>query len=125
MSNSLYITAAEARSGKSAVTLGVMEILLRKIDKVDFFRPIIQGLDDLDNDINLISYHCQVQHYDITELACKISLNAIYKHVTRRDKIIASVGSEFYFMMLDMLAEYLAYLSEGKTTHCCFIAQKK
>jgi phosphate acetyltransferase len=60
MSNSLYITATEARSGKSAVILGVMEMLLRKIDRVGFFRPIINvdpGLNDLDHDIVLISSH--------------------------------------------------------------------
>jgi phosphate acetyltransferase len=57
MSNSLYITATEARSGKSAITLGVMEMLLRKIDRVGFFRPIISDLSDLDADINLISSH--------------------------------------------------------------------
>jgi phosphate acetyltransferase len=58
MSDSLYITATEARSGKSAISLGVMEMLLRKIDKVVFFRPIVNGESDsgnLDHDIHLIS----------------------------------------------------------------------
>jgi len=60
MSNNLYITATEARSGKSAVILGVMEMLLRKIDRVGFFRPIINvdpGLNDPDHDIVLVSSH--------------------------------------------------------------------
>ena len=58
MSNNLYITSTEARSGKSLISLGVMEMLLGKIDRVGFFRPIInmdQGLKNQDNDINLIS----------------------------------------------------------------------
>ena len=55
MSNNLYIVATEARSGKSAIILGVMEMLLRKIDRVGFFRPIISGAHDHDHDINLIS----------------------------------------------------------------------
>jgi phosphate acetyltransferase len=58
MSNSLFITATEARSGKSAISLGVMEMLLRRIERVGFFRPIISvdpGSDGEDNDINLIS----------------------------------------------------------------------
>jgi phosphate acetyltransferase len=58
MSNSLYITSTEARSGKSAICLGTMETLLRKIDKVGFFRPIIKGSPDenaMDHDIELIS----------------------------------------------------------------------
>jgi len=58
MANSLYITATEARSGKSAISLGLMEMLLRKMERVGFFRPIItvdKGLDGKDNDIDLIS----------------------------------------------------------------------
>ncbi|MBU3953861.1 MAG: phosphate acetyltransferase [Proteobacteria bacterium] len=41
MSNGLYITATESGSGKSAIALGVMEMLFRKLDCVGFFRPII------------------------------------------------------------------------------------
>lgn len=58
MSNNLYITSTEARSGKSLISLGVMEMLLGKIDRVGFFRPIVNidpGLKNPDNDINLIS----------------------------------------------------------------------
>jgi len=53
MAEKLYITATEARSGKSAICLGVMEMLLRKIDKVGFFRPIVEKPDD--DDIALIA----------------------------------------------------------------------
>ncbi len=57
MSNCLYITATEAQSGKSAVALGVMEMLHRRIGRVGFFRPIINVTDEEehDNDIELIS----------------------------------------------------------------------
>jgi phosphate acetyltransferase len=41
MSKSLYITATESRSGKSAVALGVMETLFRRIGNVGFFRPLV------------------------------------------------------------------------------------
>ncbi|MBU0734304.1 MAG: phosphate acetyltransferase [Proteobacteria bacterium] len=55
MSDNLYITSTEARSGKSAVALGIMEMLLRKINKVAFFRPIIQDVSEPDDHIHLIS----------------------------------------------------------------------
>ncbi len=58
MSQSLFITATEARSGKSAISLGVMEMLHRKIDKIGFFRPIISVKAECareDNDINLMA----------------------------------------------------------------------
>ena len=60
MSKNLYITATEARSGKSAISLGIMELLLRNIDKVGFFRPFINEASakgGKDPDINLISSH--------------------------------------------------------------------
>ncbi len=53
MANSLYIAATEVRSGKSLVALGLMEMLLRRIEKVGFFRPICSN--NYDHDINLIS----------------------------------------------------------------------
>ena len=58
MAHNLYLTATEARSGKSAISLGVMEMLLRRIERVGFFRPIInadQSRNGIDNDIKLIS----------------------------------------------------------------------
>lgn len=58
MSKNLFITSTEPRSGKSAICLGVMELLLRNVDRVGFFRPLI-NIDphgkEVDNDINLIS----------------------------------------------------------------------
>ena len=62
MANALYIAATEARSGKTAITLGVMELLLRKVHKVGFFRPIMKKND---NDIQLISSYFNLkEHYN-------------------------------------------------------------
>lgn len=59
MANNLYITATESKSGKSAVVLGMMQLLLRNVRKVAFFRPIIsQPLEGKrDHDINLVLTH--------------------------------------------------------------------
>ena len=69
MANNLYITATEARSGKSAICLGVMELLLRNIDRVGFFRPFINvdNGDKKDNDINLISsyYNIEIPYHEM------------------------------------------------------------
>ena len=56
MANNLYIIATEARSGKSAICLGVMQLLLRQFQRVAFFRPIITGSTQgkKDHDINLM-----------------------------------------------------------------------
>jgi phosphate acetyltransferase len=57
MANSLYVTSTEARSGKSAISLGIMEMLLRKIGRVAFFRPLVTAIDNRYGAINLISSH--------------------------------------------------------------------
>jgi phosphate acetyltransferase len=58
MANTLYITATRSRSGKSVISLGVMEMLLRRVERVGFFRPVIKSdprTGDRDNDILLMS----------------------------------------------------------------------
>jgi len=56
MSTNLYITGTESRTGKSAIVLGVMQLLLRDVQRVAFFRPIIStpARAKKDHDINLI-----------------------------------------------------------------------
>jgi phosphate acetyltransferase len=85
MSNNLFITGTEARSGKSAISLSVMEMLFRKCDRVGFFRPIIQVDPSTgkkkDADIHLIASHFklevpyeQLYGYTSTEASNLISL---------------------------------------------------
>ncbi|MCA1792286.1 MAG: phosphate acetyltransferase [Desulfotignum sp.] len=58
MAKNLFITATEARSGKSVISLGIMELLIRNLGRVGFFRPIIDGDKNRpDNDIQLFSTH--------------------------------------------------------------------
>lgn len=68
MANKLYITATETRSGKSAVTLGLMQLLMRHIRNIAFFRPIITSMDPTqrDHDINLIleNFHITMEYTD-------------------------------------------------------------
>ena len=63
MYNNLYITATESRSGKSAIALGMMQLLTRNMRKVAFFRPIINEplLDDKDHDISLMLQHFKLE----------------------------------------------------------------
>jgi phosphate acetyltransferase len=54
MADSLYIANLEKESGKLVVTLGFMELLSRRIERVGFFRPITPGDGTGDNDISLM-----------------------------------------------------------------------
>lgn len=66
MAKNLYLTTTEPRSGKSAIALGLMQLLMRDIRKVGFFRPIINtpSKDVRDHDINLIQsqFHLDMEY---------------------------------------------------------------
>jgi phosphate acetyltransferase len=69
MSKSLYIAATEARSGKSAIVLGVMHLLRANLQRVAVFRPVISDPVDgrKDHDIDLMLRHFKLdQEYDQT-----------------------------------------------------------
>jgi sarcosine/dimethylglycine N-methyltransferase len=65
-----------------------------------------------------------IQHYDTTELAFKDVTDSIYRLITRKDRIVASVGEEVYYALLEIWAEFLACFSQGTLTHCGIVAQK-
>ena len=52
MSRCVYLTATGPKSGKSAIVLGLVELLSRRVERVGFFRPIVHELPD--NDLELI-----------------------------------------------------------------------
>jgi ubiquinone/menaquinone biosynthesis C-methylase UbiE len=66
-----------------------------------------------------------VRHYDTTELASKDVASSLYRLITKKHQIIESVGAETYSALLEIWAEFLAFFSEGKLTHCGFIAERK
>jgi len=67
MTNNLYVTATEERSGKSVIVLGIMQMLMNQLHRVAFFRPIINDhiQDKPDHDITLIREYFKLeQDYD-------------------------------------------------------------
>ena len=73
MANKLYVAGTEPRSGKSAIILGLMELLTRNIKKVAFFKPLIEddysrvGKLRRDNTISLImqQYHLSLDYQEM------------------------------------------------------------
>ena len=59
MTKALYVTTLESHSGKSLVVLGLMQLLLGKMGKVGYFRPVIDDVTDggVDNHINTVISH--------------------------------------------------------------------
>ncbi len=99
MAKNLFITATEARSGKSAICLGVMELLLRSVERVCFFRPLInadvsQG-DGIDHDINLISSHFSLpQPYRAMYAYTAAEANAMIT-AGKHDDVIEGIVSKY------------------------------
>jgi len=57
---SLFISAREVNAGTLIVSMGMMEILKRKLHRVAFFRPIIYRDDIVDGDISFM-----LEHYNL------------------------------------------------------------
>jgi phosphate acetyltransferase len=70
MANKLYVIGTEPRTGKSAVILGLMELLTRSVKRVAFFRPLTDAdhrRGERDNTINLVKQHYHLP-YDYEEM---------------------------------------------------------
>ncbi|WP_024954638.1 phosphate acetyltransferase [Sulfurospirillum arcachonense] len=57
---SLYISSLEPSAGSLIVTMGLMELLKRKLGNVAFFRPIIADSEEKDHDIDFV-----LEKYDL------------------------------------------------------------
>ncbi len=112
MNKALYITTTEKHSGKSLIVLGLMQLLLGKMGKVGYFRPVIDDRNDdqIDNHINTIITHFQLDIDPNEAYAFKRSeLNAIqsnegaiidrvidrYKKIEERFDFVLVEGTDF------------------------------
>src|SRR5690349_25177402 len=65
MSRSVYIASPEGLSGKSAVAVGLVDLLSRRVGRVGVFRPIIDREHENDSVVDLLIAHPGVrQGYD-------------------------------------------------------------
>ncbi|MEO5888996.1 MAG: phosphate acetyltransferase [Ferruginibacter sp.] len=53
MSKAIYIASSEPNSGKSVITLGLMNMLVGKIKNIAYFKPIINDREETDKDIHI------------------------------------------------------------------------
>ncbi len=57
MTQSLYIASLEPNSGKLLISLGLMEMLSRRVERMGFFRPIASGLAQNNSHVRLLADH--------------------------------------------------------------------
>ncbi len=67
MAKSIYITAMGPYSGKSVVSLGFVEMLSARLQRIGFFRPVIRSASEPDPQIELMRQRYQLQ-FDYSEL---------------------------------------------------------
>ncbi len=93
MSQGIYITSGEPRSGKSVVVLGIMEMLTGHGGKVGFFRPVVLDAQKPDNITNLI-----ISRYDL-----KIPYEMLYgcTYDVARDMLIGDRDEDFLKLIME------------------------
>lgn len=107
MANSLYVTATEARSGKSLVALGLMEMLLRKVEKVAFFRPISAGKHDSDIELFSSRFNLKIAHERMYGLSAE-EIGALLT-AGKSDEIVEKIIEKYR----DLAGEHDFVLCEG------------
>ena len=110
MSNSLYISPTETRSGKSLVVLGIMQLLLKDIRIVGFFKPIInppkKGGRDHDIDLVLSHFYLGLQYEET------------YAYTLEQATQMINTGGRQAEMMETILAKYKALKAKSRFVLC-------
>jgi phosphate acetyltransferase len=99
MARNLYVLNTEPRSGKSAICLGLMQMLRRNIRRVGFFRPIINARVEgkIDHDIHLI----------LTRFQLNQSPEDAYAYTLEESRDLINQGKH-YLLMEKILSKYKA-----------------
>lgn len=105
---SLYIFAQEKNAGTLFISIGMMEILKRKLHRVAFFRPIIFSKDTRDEDIDFIlqRYNLNMQYedcygFDIEEVEEMISKKQDNALITQLIEKFKKLEREYDFVLCE------------------------
>jgi len=99
MAKNMFVINTEPRSGKSAICLGLMQMLRRTIRKVGFFRPIITARVErkIDHDVHLI----------LTRFQLRQSYEEAYAYTLEEARDLINQGKH-YLLMENILSKYKA-----------------
>lgn len=97
MNKAIYIATAEPNSGKSIVSLGLMQSLLGKAAKVGYFRPIIDDFKpgEIDNHINTVSTYFNLDIKFEDAYAFRRSEVIRKKNENKEDEIIGKIIEKY------------------------------
>lgn len=108
MNKSVYIIATNAHSGKSVVSLGVLQMIMRNTTKVGYFKPIIESKSKKDQLIETVLQHFKLDmSYDeafafsrkeIIALKNEGNIGEVYDTIIKKYK---ALESKFDFVLVD------------------------
>lgn len=108
MNKSVYIIAANAHSGKSVVSLGVLQMIMRNTAKVGYFRPIVESKSKKDTFIETVLEHFKLDmSYDeayaytrqeVIALKNEGNIGEVYDTIIKKYK---ALESKFDFILVD------------------------
>ena len=107
MARSIYITSAEGHSGKSAIALGVLDTLVRSVERVGVFRPVSRSSSERDYVLELLLAQdgvaldyddCVGVSYEEVHDDQEAALSRIverFKAVESRCDVVVIIGSDY------------------------------
>ncbi|MFV0606917.1 MAG: phosphate acetyltransferase [Niabella sp.] len=108
MNKSVYVITPSSQSGKSIVSLGLMQMLKRITPNVAFFKPLIENKNEKDNHIDTILSHFKVNMaYDdayafsrneLTDLQNEGKINDVYDAIIQKYK---ALEEKFDFVLVE------------------------
>lgn len=107
MARSIYIASSEGYTGKSAVALGLVDLFVRRVEKVGIFRPVTRRGRERDTVVDMLLTHGGVSTsyedavavtYDEVHADPEAALSAIvqrYRAVERDNEVVIIIGSDY------------------------------
>lgn len=118
MIRSIFISSAEPYSGKTLVSIGLMDVILRKTKKVAFFKPIIRdrGDNEKDKSIELILDHYKLdQSYEDSYVYYRKDAQDLLGH-GKQDEFLDTIIKKFKTLEENnefVICEGSDYVGEG------------
>jgi phosphate acetyltransferase len=105
---SIYVYAQEKGAGSLFVTMGMMDILKKNIDKVAIFRPIIYNKDSKDTDIDFLlqRYNIDIDYedtygFDVEYVEMMISKNKTNELINQLIQKFKKLEQEYDFVLCE------------------------
>ncbi|MBD8061548.1 phosphate acetyltransferase [Oceanitalea stevensii] len=107
MARSIYIASPEGDTGKSTIALGLVDLFVRRVERVGIFRPVVHAGEEPDNVLELLLSHdgvdlayedCVGVTYDdvhADETAALTRIVERFHAVEQRSDIVVIVGSDY------------------------------